>query len=447
MAARRRVWSIWTIAALFGPFVLVTRTRRAITDNSFLWHVTAGRVQEQLQSVITADPFSFTAAGQAWRTQSWLAELGYAWAVDLWSIDVGKWIPFLVGGLTFLVLGALALKRLSPGLGFGIVMALSAMITLPFMNPRPVIFSYLFMALVVAAVEHRALRWTIPLTAWAWAGLHGSFFMTFVIIGLTFILTLDRALWKPFVASVVTVSLTAHGLGVWGILAEFLQGNEALSRIQEWQPPDLLSLPLWPILATLVLFVARTATRGLHWREGFVVLAWFGFGLTATRSIPLMWIGLFPVICDSVAVIDELVPTRATLPRPIVAGFGLVLVGSPFLVPSTPGLDPERFPIAASEYLHTDRVFHDDATGGYLIYSEWPERLVYIDDRAELYHDQYLAFSDALSIRSDWEEELDAWEIDEALLRIDQPLARVLRATGWTEVFSDEKFVVFERPS
>ena len=29
--------------------------------------------------------------------------------------------------------------------------------------------------------------------------------------------------------------------------------------------------------------------------------------------------------------------------------------------------------------------FHDDSTGGYLIWAEGPERLVYIDDRAELY--------------------------------------------------------------
>ena len=445
MPLSRRTWSIWAIGVLFGPLVLLTRTRTAISDNSYLWHITAGRLQLDLGSVLTADPFSFTAAGQRWRTQSWLAELAYAWSEGRWGVDVGRWIPPLVGGLTFLILTVVAAKYLRPGLGLAVVMALTALVALPFMNPRPVVFSYLLMALVVLALERRHLSWTVPLIAWLWAGLHGSFFLVFVMLGLHYIQTNDRSIWKPAVGSLVTVSMTAHGVAIWTILQEFVAGNSALDRIQEWQPPALLSLPLWPVLAALVLYVVTVSRRGLSWREGVVVLAWFGFGLTANRSIPVMWIALLPTIAGTAMVLDDLVPTRASLPRPAMVAAGSLLLALPLLLPRTLGVDTTRFPVEAAEHLSSDRVFHSDATGGYLIYAQWPEREVYIDDRAELYHDQYVQFTEVAAGKVGWEEELDRWDIDEALLEVDRPLAEVLRLAGWTEVFRDEHFVVLLR--
>ena len=70
---QRHVW-------LLAPFVaLVAPLSRPISDNSFLWHVRAGTVQLDLGEVLRADPFSYTSGGEPWRTQSWLAELGYGW--------------------------------------------------------------------------------------------------------------------------------------------------------------------------------------------------------------------------------------------------------------------------------------------------------------------------------------------------------------------------------
>ena len=46
----------------------------------------AGELQLEIGRVLTTDPFSFTAGGEAWRTQSWLAELGYAWLEDVTGV-------------------------------------------------------------------------------------------------------------------------------------------------------------------------------------------------------------------------------------------------------------------------------------------------------------------------------------------------------------------------
>ena len=124
---------------------------------------------------------------------------------------------------------------------------------------------------------------------------------------------------------------------------------------------------------------------------------------------------------------------------------GMALVAIPLLLPHQPGLDVERFPVDAAQHLDGDRVFHSDATGGYLIFSQWPDRLVYVDDRAELYQDQYVLYTDVAAGRRGWREELERWEIDQALLENDRPLAQVLIASGWTVRFEDESFVVLDR--
>ena len=63
------------IAPLLVGVLIAVRASEAIRDNSFLWHIRAGSLQIESGSVLTEDPFSFTAAGEPWRTQAWLIEL------------------------------------------------------------------------------------------------------------------------------------------------------------------------------------------------------------------------------------------------------------------------------------------------------------------------------------------------------------------------------------
>ena len=46
-----------------------------------------------------------------------------------------------------------------------------------FANARPVIFSYLLLALLVAALSSERTDWAVPPLIWLWAMLHGSFVM------------------------------------------------------------------------------------------------------------------------------------------------------------------------------------------------------------------------------------------------------------------------------
>jgi hypothetical protein len=118
------------------------------------------------------------------------------------------------------------------------------------------------------------------------------------------------------------------------------------------------------------------------------------------------------------------------------------VVAIPWLVPLEGGLDQELFAVEAIEHLEPGPAFHDDAVGGYLIYAEWPERLVYIDDRAELYQRDFIDFVRARGGDAIWEEVFTRFGLDQALLKQEDPLVQVLEAEGWTRRFEDDRFVV-----
>ena len=90
-------------------------------------------------------------------------------------------------------------------------------------------------------------------------------------------------------------------------------------------------------------------------------------------------------------------------------------------------------------------LFHDDGVGGFLIYEEWPDRLVYIDDRAELYGaEMLLEYNEARQGR--YEDLFERYGFDAALSRAHWPLTEVLDADGWTRAAEDEEFIVFLAP-
>jgi hypothetical protein len=102
--------------------------------------------------------------------------------------------------------------------------------------------------------------------------------------------------------------------------------------------------------------------------------------------------------------------------------------------------------VEAISHLAPGRAFHDDAVGGYLIYAEWPEREVYIDDRAELYGEIFVDFVRGRAGHEGWQEVFDRFQIQQALLKVEDPLAQILAVDGWQERFRDEKFVILSEP-
>jgi hypothetical protein len=426
---------------------------KPVQDNSFLWHVRAGTLQLDLGHVLTTDPFSFTMHGAPWRTQSWLIELGYG-LLERWTGGLG-WVRFevvLVAGLTYVLLALMVYRKSRNILATGLLMAAFTWLAVAFEAPRPVLFSGLFLSMIIVMLDHDLL-WPVPLLMWVWASIHGSW-----ILGLGYVvlhsLATRRSLSKTtrtLGCSLVAVTLTAHGFGVWQILWEFFRNREALSYIQEWAIPNIISVQVLPYAAVFLLLMVG-ATRGrFEVRSLWIVVPFFLFGLTAGRSLYPAMLVLLPFAVQGWPEKwrwRKATPTRGEARLNVLVAVLLVLVPVGLVVLAPSGVDAERFPVTAARYLTSDRVFTDDGTGGYLIYAQWPQREVFIDDRAELFGAQLMEeFVQARNGTPEWRRLFDEYEIDQALVRPDDGLADALAEAGWLVGYQEgSHWLLFVRP-
>jgi hypothetical protein len=158
--------------------------------------------------------------------------------------------------------------------------------------------------------------------------------------------------------------------------------------------------------------------------------------------VPPAWIGLSFFVTAGLEELGRVRTSRGTIKTPAAAVVAVAILIIPLVVPREQGIDPGVFPVEAAELLTADRVFHDDGAGGYLIYSQWPERQVYVDDRAELYGQVLVDFVKARGGMAVWHDVFEEYDIEQVLLRPDDPLVETLNQVGWHEIYRSEDFVL-----
>jgi hypothetical protein len=406
-------------------------------------------VQIDAGEVLTSDPFTFTALGVGWRTQSWLIELLYGWGDRLLGLDLVT--PLVVLGSSVLVV-AIALqvfrtvpKPLPAAVGLVWIMWL----TIGYFTPRPVLFSLAALATFLLVAGESRLRWTLPLVFWLWAGIHGGFVVGLGYLALDGLRRRDRMRQVDFATASFATLLTAHGWGTWEVVLDFLGNSAALDLIVEWLTPNFISIEFFPFVLGIVAIVIGSIQSKIVAADLWVIVPFLLFAFTANRSVPISGLVLAPFIVRVLRgwrLGGDSATGRQTVLNSIVLA---TLIAVPWLVPLKGGLDQSLFAVRALEAAAPGRLFHDDAVGGYLIYAQWPARQAFIDDRAELFGDHFSDFVNARAGHADWTQIFDRYGLTQALLKIEDPLAQLLAAEGWTEVYRDKKFVLLtdEEPS
>jgi hypothetical protein len=427
--------------ALLAPWVaLVIGSWEPIGDNSFLWHIRAGTVQAGNGAVLTTDPFSFTVHGESWLTQSWLVELLYGWNESIFGLGFVPTMILVVGLLTFASVGVIAFGRSKSVPATAFVLVLTTIVLTSFLVPRPVLFSFLLFALVIISWDRPQLRWTVPFLFWIWASVHASFVIGLGYVGLSILMDREwRAISRAVVSGLVTL-VTAHGIGVLQFLVNFGENREALDFLSEWRRPALADPFFIAFLGGLVFIVIGLIRRKVPLRYLWLIIPFGALGLSSVRAIPPAWLGLVPVVALSLNGLS--IGSRAGLRPRLAVIFAVFVLLLPFLLSEDAVLSKERFPLDARLALDDSPVFHDDRTGGYLIWAEGPERLVYLDDRAELYGWRLEEYVQVRSGEKDWRPVFERDGIGQALLASDEELVSTLGEAGWREVYADQYFTV-----
>jgi len=346
------------------------------------------------------------------------------------------------------------------------------------------------------------LLWLLPLTTLVWVNVHGGFLVGFVLFkvywicafwewaSLSFTVTegsfdqslrkidAGRRVWYLTLAGVLSSAATLanpYGIRLHVHIYHYLSNRFLMNHIEEFQSPNFhyVSQECFAALLLLTLIalaVKHTRTRATHL---LVVLFAVSSGLYASRNIPVSSLLLILVIGPwlssagrksdrfghssksflnrmksiELGLHGHVWPIAAVLLALWIAVRGGGLGGSQLM---NSHFDAKRFPVAAVDYLQKRSapgpVLSPDIWEGYLIYRLYPQTKVVVDDRHDLYGEEFLkSYLKLVHVEPGWREFLRQHPANHIVVPRESPLAGVLGETReWRRVYIDEVSMVFE---
>lgn len=482
------------VITVFGVFFAAAAQPRVDVDLG--WHLRTGQLIWETGTVPHSDPFSFTVAGKPWITHEWLSEAimfpvyaawGFGGLILLFAAvnTVGWWFVYRHiredGGGRAWAAGLLLLGGLT-GLNLW--------------GTRPLVFT-LLLAPIYAYLLHRwwkgdrrALLPLAPLMV-LWVNLHGGYMFGLGLIGLYLLgavvsrrLGADgpRSLRPLALAGVATFLATLANPNTYQIIwypFDTLTSAAMREYLADWPSPDFHEprfLPFALMLALLFVAAAR-AGQALKPIDILLVLALAAMGLQSNRHIPLFALVATPVLSrwlpnlgtDARRLVGRLRLARRLqfanreVPQngKTVALNCLVLlavlssislkVAEAVAPEATLAVHRQYFPVDAVRYIEENdirgRIYNAYNWGGYLVLHFYPERLVFIDSRADVYRDEFiLEYLETYYVRPGWRETLQRHDVAYALIEANGPLHILLEASGeWRVLYRDEVAVLLER--
>lgn len=446
------------LGALTGLWGLMIGLGR-LGDNSFLTHLQTGRLILADGRIPTADPYSFTANGDPWVVQSWLASVLYAALDDIGGFGAVR----LTIGLTTAVLALLVWRLSRPAesvVGRVLVVALALGVATDQWVERPLLFGLAFLAVVLVAAEGGLdPRWLVPVL-WVWTNVHGSFPLAVLLLGALVVgRRLDGA--RPTVelralawclVGIAAAVVNPLGPRLVGFPLVLVSRTSSFKYTVEWQPPVFDSLGQKVFLVQLFVAVLLLARRPSY--RAALPLAGFGLmALLSARNLGPASLVIVPGMAAAVGRFGSL-DGRARTPLFTAATAAVLALSVPLAALGLAGPPAELspYPVDAVEWLDERgqidpdrRIVSRDFVGNYLEVRYGPDRVqVFFDDRVDMYPEQVTRdHADLLGGHPRWERILDRYDTEIVVWNADEPLAALLVASpDWRLVHRDDGWVV-----
>ncbi len=507
--ASKRGFSLTTqqllVAILFLAIFAMAFRQPADTDT--WWHLKIGQLMWESGEVLHTDPFSHPIQGQPWIDHGWLVQLA------LWPLYTALGLAALAVLLAALVTASFALVYIQcQGKPFVAAFAtlIGAIASSVIWAARPQIVSLLLAAIVAFLLDRYkrsdaiAWLWPLPPLVALWVNCHGGFVIAFILMGCYLVgevlnrviqstgnsqasspATAGSARLAPLVIalllSIPAVLLNPNTVQMFPYAFQTVGIKQLQDFIQEWASPNFHNLQFHPFiwLLLLTLAVMGLSRRRADWTDLVLVGVFAYMGLLAARNIALFALVAPPVLSRyAVYTIDDMVTAQPRLsplaalahtlrsPRPRrvlvmlnLLLLALVLIGAGAKVATEaqrlrdPSVWGEGLPLEAVDYLREHDppglMFNSYNWGGYLIWSLYPDKPVFIDGRTDLYALNGTVLEDYAQVhwaRPGWEEILNRYEIGYVITERTGLLDLMLaREPGWTRVHEDDLAVIYQR--
>jgi hypothetical protein len=445
---RTRLWQPETAFFLILWFLLLWTGRSSLLrDPGTLWHTVVGERMIQTGDLVCSDPFSFTYGGQPWTPHQWLSEILMALLDRLGGLDALLLTTVTILAAIYAWIGGRLVRAGLHWMPAALLMALTVAASSYHFHARPHLVSIALVGWTYAQlcdfeanrINLRRLFWLIPVFM-LWVNLHGGVLAGIALVGLAIA---GWSAWKvlgqtsPVQSGQTLLALIGLVLGLglatlvnpYGL--EMLQAWRTIMTadlprfIQEHAPPDFRSSDglMLALLAALYVFILLGTLRRWPRVTWLLPLVLFYLSLGRVRHGPLFAVtGMLAIAemlphCRWTAWLASKgsqlirVPTEQDTPEPGLsrwAGWlipGLVVVAAlllqvtgvqaPVVGQGWAVLDPAHWPVDLLPALRAEnatarqRIFNDLRFGGFLIRYA-PDYEVFIDDRCELYGNDFL---------------------------------------------------------
>ena len=425
-------------------------------------------------TLVHNDPFSYTMEGEEFTGFEYGTQLLFAGVYKAAGLAGVSALAVLLIALTpALVCWFLLRRGVDPLLALLGAM-LAGLVSQIHFVARPHLVTFLFTVILLDWLERERPPpwWAFGLLFSLWVNLHGGALFGIVLVGLYFVASVlgvfsptERAkaqgeagtFGSILIVGVIALFLTPYGASIPLHLIDFFGDPYLRDQTAEFFSPDFHWLGLKPFLAVLIGAMAgfawsRKRTPG---RWILVICATVGFALLAQRNVALFALTGLPLVFLNFDEPWRRLPTLGRIRGGFAAGAAVARNGFWFfsgvvalcLVALNGGtvfgarvlddeFDPSTFPVEVVEDARSDgltgRVFHEFTWGGWLLYA-WPEQKVFIDGGTDFYGGDLLrTFISIHSMRPGWRGQIEEYEIQHALLSVDNPLAHELsREPGW----------------
>ncbi len=430
---------------------------KIFADGDVSWHLAAGQWILFHGRIPDFDPFSFTMGGQPWVAFEWLAQILYAGAFalagyrGLAGLVMAALVALHLATFTFLA------RRAGP---LAIVAGFAAMdiILASFLFARPHVLVWPILAVWTAVLldcrdKGRAPPLWLALLMLAWANLHGSFVLGFLILGAVALDALVAGQWRRrllfgwlnlALAALVLALLNANGLT--GFLHPFrVIGLENLAFIDEWQPSTPRFTPFFFVI--LLGTLGALLVRGVRLTIGEALLLLVLTAMALTQVRHQSWLAIVALLI----LVPRLAPGRTgagapTIPKAALAAAAILIASS--LLPPLPVEsqgNPRTLLAHIPAGLRDKPVLNGYSFGGPLILAGIPP---YIDGRSEMYGDAFVAdyFAMMRGDRARFDRAVTDHGIAWTMLPPGTGLVAVLDASpGWRRVYADRIGVIHVR--